>query len=92
MHLVDSPIKNKKWRAVFKNGTHTDFGAIPYDDYTSFPKEIREAKKNSYLKRHAKNENWNDPYSAGALSRWILWNETTIEKSLKDYKKRFPNV
>lgn len=89
MRLVDSPIKNKKWRAIFKDGTHTDFGALGYQDYTEHNDEKR---KNSYLKRHAPRENWNDPKSAGALSRWILWNETTIEKSLRDYKKRFPNV
>jgi hypothetical protein len=89
MYLVDSPIKNKKWRAVFKNGTHTDFGHIAYEDFTD---GIPEVRKTRYLNRHKKNENWNDPYSAGALSRWILWNERTIEKSLKDYKRKFPNV
>jgi hypothetical protein len=89
MYLVDSPIKNKKWRAIFKNGTHTDFGAIGYQDFTDHKDPER---KNRYLKRHAKNENWNDPYSAGALSRWILWNKSTIEESLQHYKRIFPNV
>jgi len=92
MRLVDSPLKGKKWRAVFNDGTHTDFGAIGYEDYTTFPAEIREKRKTLYLNRHRKNENWNDPKSAGALSRWILWNETTIAESLRDYKRRFPNV
>lgn len=90
MYLVDSPIKNKKWRAIFKNGTTTDFGHIAYEDFLDA--NVDEARKTRYLNRHKKNENWNDPYSAGALSRWILWNEKTIEKSLKDYKRRFPNV
>jgi hypothetical protein len=27
--------------------------------------------------------------SAGALSRWILWNKPTLAASIKDYKKRF---
>jgi len=27
--------------------------------------------------------------SAGALSRWILWNKPTIEASKADFKKRF---
>jgi hypothetical protein len=89
MRLVDSPLKMKKWRAIFENGTHTDFGHIAYEDFTDHKDEARRTR---YLNRHRKNENWNDPYSAGALSRWILWNEPTIEKSLKDFKRRFPNV
>lgn len=89
MRLVNSPLKGKKWRAIFENGTHRDFGAIEYD---SFPDHKDPVRKELYLNRHRKNENWNDPYSAGALSRWILWNLPTIEASFKDYKRRFPNV
>jgi hypothetical protein len=92
MRLVDSPIKSKKWRAIFNDNSFTDFGAIGYDDFTTFPEEIREERKKRYLTRHRKNENWNDPKSAGALSRWILWNEPTIQASLRDYKRRFPNI
>ena len=86
---MDSPLKSKKWRAIFDDGTHTDFGAIGYEDYTDHKDPER---KERYLKRHRKNENWNDPQSAGALSRWILWNLPTIEASLKHYKQIFPNV
>jgi hypothetical protein len=89
MRLVDSPIKMKKWRAIFENGRTTDFGHLAYEDYTDHKDEQRKIR---YLNRHRKRENWDDPYSAGALSRWILWNEPTIEKSLKDYRRRFPNV
>lgn len=46
-------------------------------------------KKKNYLKRHVVNENWNDMYSAGALSRYILWNKPTLEESINDYKRRF---
>ena len=30
-----------------------------------------------------------NPYTAGSLSRWILWNKTSFNESVKDYKKRF---
>jgi hypothetical protein len=68
------------------------FGAYDYNDYTIYyqidPKLARQ-KKSSYLRRHRKNEDWEDPRTAGALSRWILWNKPTIEESIKDFKKRF---
>jgi len=46
-------------------------------------------KKAAYLRRHRKNEDWEDPRTPGALSRWILWNKPTLEESIKAYIKRF---
>ena len=45
----------------------------------------------NYLKRHkALNENWNDPLSPGALSRYILWgNSRNIDINIRDFKKLF---
>ena len=46
-------------------------------------------RKQRYIDRHKKNENWNDYMSAGSLSRWILWNKTTLQASISDYKSKF---
>ena len=46
-------------------------------------------KQDNYLKRHFVQENWKNPYSAGALSRYILWNKKTLRASLIDYGNRF---
>jgi hypothetical protein len=86
MRLVASPRAGKKWRAEFDDGTHTDFGATGYEDYTQHKDA---ARKERYLERHRRNENWSDYKSAGALSRWILWNKPSLRASLADYKRRF---
>lgn len=87
MYLVKSPLKTKKYRAVFSDGKHTDFGASGMDDYTI---SKNKDQRDRYLQRHRANESWNDPKSAGALSRWILWgNNTSIDANLRDYKIRF---
>ena len=40
--------------------------------------------------RHKPTENWKDPTSAGALSRFILWSPTrSLSTAIRDYKKRF---
>ena len=82
--------EGKKLMAVFTmpNGRTrtTHFGASGMDDYT---KTRDKAQKQRYLKRHRRNENWNNPVSAGALSRWILWNKETRGASIADYKRRF---
>ena len=77
--------------AIFKNVSTgrektVHFGAQGYSDYT---KHRDNTRKQRYLNRHKKNENWNDPTSAGALSRFILWGEPTLSASITKYKHRF---
>ena len=93
--LIRSPRAGKKWRAVFSDGEKkrsVDFGAAGMGDYTIYSKqdkEVAEAKKSAYLKRHRPTEDWTKYDSAGALSRWVLWNLPTVEASWRDYKRRF---
>lgn len=86
MDLKPSTRKDKKFMAIFEDGTKTHFGAKGMSDFTIHGDEER---KQRYLDRHRKNENWNDFKSAGSLSRWILWNKPTLRASLADYKRRF---
>jgi hypothetical protein len=80
----------KKYMAVFtdngKKVKTTHFGSAGMSDFT---KHKDEERKKRYLDRHRKNENWNDYKSAGSLSRYILWNKTTLRASIADYKRRF---
>ena len=80
----------KKLMAVFtkENGKTktTHFGAGGMSDFT-INKDPK--RKELYSKRHKKNENWDSPMTAGALSRWILWNKPNLKDSINDYKRRF---
>jgi hypothetical protein len=84
--IVKSPKPEKKYRAHFSDGTHTDFGAKGMSDFT---KHKDPERKKRYMTRHSKRENWNSPKTPGALSRWILWNKDSFRKSIADYKKKF---
>lgn len=64
----------------------THFGATGYEDFT-IHKDV--ARRQRYLDRHKNKEEWSDPTTAGALSRWILWNKPTLAASIADFKKRF---
>lgn len=90
VHIIPSPIKGKKYEARFETdqgrSITTHFGATGYSDFTQHKDEDR---KERYLKRHQATEDWNDPTSAGALSRWILWNKPTLLGSVRDFKQRF---
>tara|TARA_R100001086_G_scaffold113518_1_gene57958 strand:- start:1825 stop:2127 length:303 start_codon:yes stop_codon:yes gene_type:complete len=81
----------KKLMAVFSSKDSsrtktTHFGSAGMSD---FPTHKDEARKQRYLDRHRKRENWQEPTSAGALARWILWNKTSRRSSISDFKSRF---
>lgn len=86
-----SHIPKKKFDAVFQypdgHTKTTSFGLHPYEDFTKHKNVTRKAR---YLHRHkGMHENWNDPTSAGALAKWVLWNKPTLRASIKDFKRRF---
>lgn len=67
------------------------FGAAGMTDFTQarINGKPDEARKQRYLDRHRDNENWNDITTAGAWSRWLLWNKPTVSESLRDLVQRF---
>jgi hypothetical protein len=83
-----------KYKAVFVDGDKkktVSFGAKGMGDYIQYSKkghDIGDKHKEMYLARHAAREDWTDYTSPGALSRWILWNERTLESSIADYLRR----
>jgi len=99
MKLVSiTPANDKvhKYKALFiqDNGRKktVKFGAAGMKDYTIYSKEDKETAeehKRLYLIRHRKTEDWNSPMTAGALSRWILWEEPTLQQAIASFRKRF---
>ena len=88
--IKPSSMKTKKKMAIFmmSDGTRqtVHFGQAGASDFT---KNKDPKRKENYLERHRARENWNDPLTAGALSRWVLWNMPTLKASIADFKKRF---
>lgn len=81
----------KKFKAVFydamrKKIKSVSFGASGYNDFT-ITGDLQ--AKMSYIARHKTTENWNDAMTAGCLSKFLLWNKTTLSASYKDYRQRF---
>ena len=64
----------------------THFGQETASDYILHNDLTR---KMNYIKRHDTREDWNDYMTAGALSRWILWNKPTLSASIEDYMNKF---
>lgn len=89
LRIVKSDRKDKKFMAIFetiKGRKVIHFGAVGYSDYTIHKDNERKAR---YIARHKNNEDWTKPDNPGSLSRWLLWNKTTLDESLKDFRRRF---
>ena len=92
IQITKSNIKGKKFTAMFYDANKqliktTHFGASGYPDYTVPPHD--EERRKRYISRHKSNESWNDPMSAGALSRYILWEYPSLSTAFHQYAKRF---
>lgn len=77
---------DKKFFIITSTGKKVYFGSANMSDFTLHKDPLR---KNAYIKRHQKREDWNNKDTAGFWSRWYLWNLPTKEASYQDIKKRF---
>lgn len=78
-----------KWIGVFTDPgeRRIPFGAKGYSDFTQNRDPLRRER---YIARHKAREDWNNPMTAGALSRYILWGESSdIRKNVRQFKHRF---
>eukprot|EP00438_Fugacium_kawagutii_P011340 Skav220220 [mRNA] locus=scaffold749:57215:57490:+ [translate_table: standard] len=82
--LKKSTNSNKKYDAIVE-GKKVSFGQKNASDYTQHKDPER---KQRYIDRHRKNENWNDLKTAGAWSKNLLWNKPTISESIKSMENK----
>ncbi len=91
LKIVKSHLPAKRYDAIF---TYEDgktktvpFGAAGYSDYTIHHDKDR---RNRYILRHSRSENFNDFMSRGSLSMHLLWGpSTSLRENIKTFKKRF---
>ena len=87
--ITKSKTKDKKYDAIIDGKKTIHFGAKGYSDMTIHKDEER---KDRYINRHKKNENWKDPKTAGFFAKNILWNKPSVKASVEDTNKRFKNI
>ena len=91
LRVERTPNQSKAFRAIFKldddKEKRVTFGTS--SNYVLNPDKTNQDREN-YLKRHKVRENWEDPLTAGSLSRWILWGESrNLNKNISTFKKKF---
>ena len=83
--------KNKKYKAEIDGKKTVHFGDNRYQDYTQHKDNKR---KENYISRHAKNEDWSKSNiaSAGFMSRYVLWEKPTLKGSIDNLNNKYKNV
>lgn len=86
IYLSRSSKKEKKFM-VKVEGKTIHFGAKGYSDYTIHKDTER---KQRYIARHT-GEDWSKSGidTAGFWSRWLLWGEPTLSKSIEQIENKF---
>lgn len=79
-----------KFYIITKKQKKVYFGAKGYEDYTTHKDEER---KQRYISRHKKSENWSKTGldTAGWWSRFYLWEEPTKREALEKIRIKLRN-
>jgi hypothetical protein len=90
-YLEKSDNKKHKYMVHFINPETNNintirFGAKGMSDYTIHKDEER---KERYIKRHQKREDWTNLEKPSSWALNILWNKKTLKASIKDMEKKF---
>ena len=80
---------SKKFDATINGVKTVSFGQHGASDYTIHKDKER---RDRYILRHRKNEDWSNPLTAGFYSRWLLWNLPSLKASLDDMNNKFKHL
>ena len=85
--ITKSKKPDKKYDALINGSKTISFGQKGASDFTKHKDKDR---KEAYIVRHKKNENWNASgvKTAGFWSKNLLWNKKTLKDSVDDINKR----
>lgn len=87
--ITPSKKKNKKYDAMINKKNVISFGAKGMSDFTIHKDKER---KERYINRHKKREDWTNHKTAGFYSKHVLWNKPSIKESIKDMNKMNKNI
>jgi hypothetical protein len=83
---LSKPTRKFKKFSVLVGHKRINFGDDRYEDYTQHGDPKRKAL---YIQRHKKNEDWNNPLTAGFWAYHLLWTKPSIEEAKKHIYSKF---
>ena len=89
--ITKSSKTNKKHDAIIEGKQTVSFGQKGASDFT---KHNDNDRKQSYINRHRKNEDWGIGgfKTAGFYAKHVLWNKSSVKSSVTDMNKQFKDI
>ena len=89
--ITKSKKPDKKYDARVDGTKTVSFGQKGASDFT---KHKNTDRKERYIDRHKKNEDWTKSgvKTAGFYSKHVLWNKPTLNESIDDINKKFKSL
>lgn len=81
-YISDKP--DKKFLIFTNTGKKVYFGATEYEHYTEGHLDIK--RRNNYIQRHQKKEDWEDPNTSGYWAAKLLWLYPTYKEAYYNIK------
>lgn len=87
----NAPKDKKRLRAIFKmsNGKTKTIKFGQYQSGGTYADGASDEKRKNYIARHSAREDFNNIKTAGALSRWVLWEFRRNNEIEKYLNRRF---
>ena len=89
--ITKSNKPDKKYDAIIDGKKTISFGQNGASDFT---KHNDNDRKQSYINRHRKNEDWGIGgfKTAGFYAKHVLWNKSSVKSSVTDMNKQFKDI
>lgn len=90
--LTKSPKSEKRFKVIVEDDKRKKtihFGSGKPAGKGAFIDHKDPKIKDAWEARHKVREDWNDPFTAGFWSKWVLWNKETLEDSIEDLEKKY---
>jgi len=80
--------KTKKYVAIIDDKKKVHFGQKGMSDFTQHHDVKRQER---YIERHKSREDWTITgiKTAGFFSRWLLWNQSSIDEAARNIEEEF---
>lgn len=91
LSITHTPGGRKEFKAVFRlsNGKSKTVRFGTSSNYV-LNKDKTKADRDAYIKRHSVRERFDEPTTAGSLSRYILWGDSrSFAANTRAFKRRF---
>jgi len=91
--IVPGTAKGKRFKALFYNERGKRIKTVQFGDSQAAGRTYIDGAsrvtRNNYIARHRVREDWTNPFSRGALSRYIIWETPDLHTNINLFKKRF---